>query len=582
MNTLFFLFFFLFFVGVNAVESSSSSSSSPFAAPPSAGLSDQELQEKWPRASPVLVSAVGISVPIPGAGETNSPSFNAFLRFMRTQRGAVGVNSSLTRSQKRMERLQNPANVDIWWHFAHQHANDFQTLPEVFHSLKPGHVILAIPSLCWHLASKASFASLFSAHRQRFGAAWGDWHPESYSMATPQQRESFLRREQQLSDAGDAPLWIVKPVRNSEAKGIRLLHEVGRGLLLPTGTPEWREQSQLLKAAPDDLKPVNSDDLVQRYIMNPLLLDGKKFTIRQEVLVVSIDPLRVYVHWNGKVKISTMPWDPASDVKGVHVTNTAYQKHLKAFDEEGHGYADASASDDVGPMRSLRWFLEEHLSPEHALKVARDMDRVTAQSVMMAKHRVLADIQDGKFLDTPFKTLGILGVDIEFLDDWQPIVIEDNCSPRLTGHRDLEWEVSFFNDIYGAIADLKGVPNHDFHKHFAAIHDELVRNPLAVALVTASTAPHANAWSALALTEYEIPMARKHGFRMIYPPVHQPELLDTFAKFLDPLTALDRLLIEYTRQVLNNRPGLLPPFPTPGFPRSSQEPEASIDSDLIV
>jgi hypothetical protein len=45
--------------------------------------------------------------------------------------------------------------------------------------------------------------------------------------------------------------------------------------------------------------------LAQQYVPNPMLLDGRKFGIRLWVLVTGIRPLRLYVHRNGLVLLST-------------------------------------------------------------------------------------------------------------------------------------------------------------------------------------------------------------------------------------------------------------------------------------
>ena len=44
---------------------------------------------------------------------------------------------------------------------------------------------------------------------------------------------------------------------------------------------------------------------VQRYVSDPLLIQGRKFGIRVWVLVTGHDPLRVYLHGKGLVLFST-------------------------------------------------------------------------------------------------------------------------------------------------------------------------------------------------------------------------------------------------------------------------------------
>ena len=45
--------------------------------------------------------------------------------------------------------------------------------------------------------------------------------------------------------------------------------------------------------------------MVERYIENPLLLDGYKFDLRIYVAVTSFTPLRIFVHEEGLVRLSS-------------------------------------------------------------------------------------------------------------------------------------------------------------------------------------------------------------------------------------------------------------------------------------
>jgi len=74
------------------------------------------------------------------------------------------------------------------------------------------------------------------------------------------------------------------------------------------------ENGALCGTIPDDYQ-------LQRYISNPLLVYGHKFDLRVYMLVASVNPLIVYYH-DGNIRVSLHDYDPKSDDKAAHLTNT--------------------------------------------------------------------------------------------------------------------------------------------------------------------------------------------------------------------------------------------------------------------
>jgi tubulin polyglutamylase TTLL6/13 len=73
---------------------------------------------------------------------------------------------------------------------------------------------------------------------------------------------------------------IVKPDQLSQGKGIFLTNEIEK----------------------IDVKELS---VVQEYLNTPYLIDGLKFDIRIYVLVLSCDPLEIFVHKEGIVRFAT-------------------------------------------------------------------------------------------------------------------------------------------------------------------------------------------------------------------------------------------------------------------------------------
>lgn len=48
--------------------------------------------------------------------------------------------------------------------------------------------------------------------------------------------------------------------------------------------------------------------IVQRYITNPLLIDGLKFDLRVYVLITCVQPLRIFMFKDGLARFATEPF----------------------------------------------------------------------------------------------------------------------------------------------------------------------------------------------------------------------------------------------------------------------------------
>jgi len=87
--------------------------------------------------------------------------------------------------------------------------------------------------------------------------------------------------------------------------------------------------------------------VVQEYLNTPYLIDGLKFDMRIYVLVMSCDPLKIFMHKEGLVRFATQPYQPLSINSDkeimknmfVHLTNYALNK-------ENSDFKQASSVDD--------------------------------------------------------------------------------------------------------------------------------------------------------------------------------------------------------------------------------------------
>jgi len=108
--------------------------------------------------------------------------------------------------------------------------------------------------------------------------------------------------------------FIIKPDNGCQGKGIFLVRDLDK---IPT--------------------EFSTTHVAQRYIQKPLLLDGYKFDLRLYVLVMGCDPLRIFLHRSGLVRLASEPYvEPSAKNLAhtmVHLTNYAINKMNPNFEE---------------------------------------------------------------------------------------------------------------------------------------------------------------------------------------------------------------------------------------------------------
>ncbi|KAF4656972.1 Tubulin polyglutamylase ttll4 [Perkinsus chesapeaki] len=139
--------------------------------------------------------------------------------------------------------------------------------------------------------------------------------PNSRSIVPPTYilPKEFPRWDMDRLKARPGTMWIYKPRSSSCGRGIKLLrNSMGSGALK---------------------KYAKKSGIIQRYIGNPLLLNGLKCDLRLYVLVTSVDPLKIYLYDEGLVRIATQPYVHRGKSKSrfMHLTNYSVNKRNSTF-----------------------------------------------------------------------------------------------------------------------------------------------------------------------------------------------------------------------------------------------------------
>ena len=106
----------------------------------------------------------------------------------------------------------------------------------------------------------------------------------------------------------------MKPIGKSQGKGIFLFNKLQH-------IAQWKDE---LRWKPES--PQAEPYVVQKYIMNPLLIGGKKFDLRIYVLVTCYQPLTAYLYREGFGRFTHARYSSNVDDLGntfMHLTNVA-------------------------------------------------------------------------------------------------------------------------------------------------------------------------------------------------------------------------------------------------------------------
>jgi len=215
--------------------------------------------------------------------------------------------------------------------------------PETLRALKPLQRTNHFPG-SRNLGRKDLIWQNVSNMQKKFGRAF---NITPMGFVLPKSMDAFKVAQEQQPDA----LWIWKPCGQSCGRGIRVLSS-------STAQEEVQELSR-------------KRGVVQKYIHNPLLIDGYKFDLRVYVVVLSYDPLKVYINDEGLVRLATEKYSSSPDTlesRTMHLTNYSVNKTSPAFVQNSDGRGakssgaaaeDEGAAEEEEEPRAFKWSFSE-------------------------------------------------------------------------------------------------------------------------------------------------------------------------------------------------------------------------------
>lgn len=212
------------------------------------------------------------------------------------------------------------------------------------------------------ITSKMRFLCTMRAHEELTGERF-QYHPVSYISERAGEKLAALAE----AEAAPEALWILKPSRGLGGKGIEIVK----------GVEELRQKlfpppRDLAEDAPKAPPPVEGW-VVQKYIQNPLLLQGRKFDMRMYCLIARTQP-HLWLFHPGYCKVALDSYDEV-DVTNTyaHLTNACVQRAHPQYRENRRGqhiWSEAEAEEEM--LNSGRW--KEEFGP-FWLKIHEEMKK---------------------------------------------------------------------------------------------------------------------------------------------------------------------------------------------------------------
>jgi tubulin polyglutamylase TTLL11 len=299
-------------------------------------------------------------------------------------------------------------NADIFWSGLNLPDEDW------FIGLKTK--INRIPGVT-ELSHKRTTAYFLNKFRKYFRDDY-DFYPETFLI--PHDMNSLKESYQ-----ANKSVLIAKPTAGSQGDGIHLISKL-------------KDLDSFLRTSTLD----SYKYIVQRYINNPLIIDGKKFDLRLYVLVSSVNPLIVYLNDEGLARFCTQNYEPTNDKNlsnvYMHLSNYSLNKNSKEYK-----FTEVTTEINDGSKRSMESFWKSYEKAGYNKANLVEEINELIRKFLTAMYPFLKYNYKLAFQDKDAKCFHILGFDIMIDDQFKPWLLEINANPSLS----IEHDPNFVKEI---------------------------------------------------------------------------------------------------------------------------------------
>ncbi len=229
-------------------------------------------------------------------------------------------------------------------------------------------------------------------------------------------------------------IWIMKPACKAQGRGIFLISSIEQ-------VTKWKNS---LTGTQDNL--VNEIYVIQKYLMNPLLIGGKKFDMRIYSMVNSYNPLTIWLYRTGFARFTHARYNNSFDQlenQYIHLTNVAVQKTCGDY---------SGVTGGKWNLRNLKLYLYTVYPKERVETLFEKIQGIIIKSIKSVSKLIVNDKH----------SFELYGFDIIINDNLEPILLEVNANSSLSANTesDNKLKVKMLDDML-SIIDLEKVMLND-------------------------------------------------------------------------------------------------------------------------